>query len=86
MSVERLDFNDNPDEQLADRWLADLRAHPDFRPQDEYILARVRSSDRATSMFASQQKLRQQRLDASGGSNDVIGDQLRMLRDVFGHS
>ena len=88
MAVEQGRFESGDDaelESLSTRWLADLRAQPDFSTRDEYLLERIQKTGRATSMFANQQRLRQARNGPLDTGQDIIGDQLRMLRDVFGH-
>ena len=70
-------------ESLSTLWLADLRALPDFTPRDESILQRIAKSDKDSSMFASQQLRRQQILEESGGTHDIIQHQLHTLRQIF---
>lgn len=70
-------------ETLSALWLADLRALPDFSPRDESILQRIAKSDEDSSMFASQQLRRQQVLEESGGTHDIIQHQLDTLRQIF---
>lgn len=68
------------------QWLADLRAQPDFSAADEQILMFLEQSDFAESMFTVQQQLRLKHIELSGGTEDIIDDQLRVLRNVFGQA
>jgi len=70
-------------EELSERWLTDLRQVEGFTPRDEALLQRVRKAGAgAVGMFANQQRLREKRL--ASAKIDIIEDQLRMIRDVFG--
>ena len=78
-------FDDEPSEdvQLSGLWLADLRALPNFKSDDETLLRRIQKNPKAESMFATQQRTRQQVLEETGGEVDIIEDQLRVLQKIF---
>ncbi|HET9850318.1 MAG TPA: hypothetical protein VFP35_01700 [Candidatus Saccharimonadales bacterium] len=70
------------DNEKCQRWLTDARSLADFSSRDSAVIDLLLKSDRGASLFARQQEMRQRYLAA--GYDDIIADQLRVLRKNFG--